>query len=138
MSNINSVIITGNTTKDSEARSTSTGNMSLSFSMAVNEYRKGGDEVSYIDCVLFGNRAASIAQGGGIPRGTRLAIRGHLHQSRWADKTTGASRSKLEIYVDELEFLSAKGAQAGAQSPTAAPTRQAIPTDAVRDEDIPF
>lgn len=138
MSNINSVIITGFNSRDAEYRSAPSGSGVLSFAIAVNEYSKNGDVVNFIDCVLFGNRAASIAQGGGIPRGTRLAIRGHLHQSRWADKTTGASRSKLEVYVDELEFLSAKGAQAGAQSPTAAPTRQEIPTDAVRDEDIPF
>ena len=138
MSNINSVTITGFTARDAEHRSTPNGSGVLSFSVAVNEYSKSGDIVNFIDCVLFGNRASSIAQSGGIPKGTRLAIRGHLHQSRWVDNTTGANRSKIEVYVDELEFLSAKGAQGAAQSPTAAPTRQAIPTDAIRDEDIPF
>ena len=137
MSNINIVALTGNTTKDAEFRSTAQGSGVMSFSLAVNEYRKGGNEVSYFDCILFGNRAQSIAQGGGIPRGTRLAIRGHLHQNRWEDKTTGAARSKIEVYVDELEFLSAKGAQEAVQRPVVAP-RPAIPSDAVRDEDIPF
>ncbi|MBQ3301853.1 MAG: single-stranded DNA-binding protein, partial [Eggerthellaceae bacterium] len=88
MSNINSVIITGFNSRDAEYRSAPSGSGVLSFAIAVNEYSKNGDVVNFIDCVLFGNRAASIAQGGGIPRGTRLAIRGHLHQSRWADKTT--------------------------------------------------
>ena len=135
MANINCVVITGNVSRDSEYRASQTGSGVLSFSVAVNEFSKAGDVVSFIDCVMFGARAQSLSQSG-IKKGTRVAVRGRLHQSRWIDKTTGANRSKVDVYVDDLEFLSAKQAQdvPSGQGQTASTPA----TDAYADEDIPF
>ncbi len=111
---INRVLISGNLTKDGELRSTSSGTQVLGFGVAVNDRRKNAhtgeweDYPNFVDCTMFGNRAGSIAMF--MKKGTKVAIEGKLRYSKWQDNA-GNNRSKLEVVVDEIEFLSAKNQQ---------------------------
>lgn len=64
---INKVIVTGNLTRDPELRETGDGLQILSFGVAVNDRRKNQqtgqweDYANFVDCTMFGNRAASVA-----------------------------------------------------------------------------
>ena len=115
---INKVMISGNTTRDAELRATSTGNSVLTFGVAVNDRRRNAngeweDYANFVDCQLFGRRAEALAQY--LTKGTKVAIEGRLHYSSWEDRNGGGRRSKLEVYVDELEFMSGRSsAQNGA------------------------
>lgn len=127
---INSVSISGNITRDSELRSTHGGMAILSFSVAVNERRKEGDGTwkdypSYIDCTLFGRRAESLSKY--LLKGTKVAVAGKLRQSRWQAQD-GTNRSKVEVVVDTLEFMSSRTERAD---------RADDPQDMYGDE-IPF
>lgn len=167
---INKAIISGNLTRDSELRTTQTGLSVLRFSVAVNDRRKVDrewkDVANFIDCVMFGVRAENISRY--LMKGTRVVVEGRLHWSQWEDRNTGQKRSKIEVYVDDIDFMtSSRGggyvpapqevpAQMPAQQPSAvqapvpthydapaAPnTYQDIPAapsvDAYDDEDIPF
>ena len=146
---INRVIISGNLTRDPELRSTQSGMDVMSFGVAVNDRRRNPqtneweDYPNFVDCTMFGNRARS------------------LHQ--YLSKGT-----KLEVIVDELEFMSSRnggGAQsyggdfggnqgyapaapaysAPAPMPAPAPTPAPMPaapvidaSSSVYDDDIPF
>lgn len=111
---INRVLISGNLTKDGELRSTSGGTQVLAFGVAVNDRRKNAqtgeweDYPNFVDCTMFGNRAGSIAMF--MKKGTKVAIEGKLRYSKWQDNA-GNNRSKLEVVVDEIEFMSAKSQQ---------------------------
>lgn len=127
---INRVFLAGNLTKDSELRQTQGGSAVLQFSVAVNDRRKNSqtgewEEVpGYYDCVMFGNRAQALSQY--LTRGTKASIEGRLRWSSWEDKNTGQKRSKVEVVVDEVEFLSQRqqnGPQ-GAPQPAYAPQAQ--------------
>lgn len=126
-SNINSVHISGNLTRDSELRSANNGTAILNFSVAVNDRRKVGEEwqdvPNYIDCVVFGPRAVSLHNL--LKKGAKVAIDGKLRWSSWETKE-GSKRSKLEVVVDEMELMSAPK------------QKQAAPTSAAYDEDVPF
>ena len=126
-SNINRVSISGNLTRDSELRSANNGTAILNFSVAVNDRRKVGEEwqdvPNYIDCVVFGPRAVSLHNL--LKKGAKVAIDGKLRWSSWETKE-GSKRSKLEVIVDELELMSAPK------------QKQAAPTSAAYDEDVPF
>ena len=126
-SNINRVSISGNLTRDSELRSANNGTAILNFSVAVNDRRKVGEEwqdvPNYIDCVVFGPRAVSLHNL--LKKGVKVAIDGKLRWSSWETKE-GSKRSKLEVVVDELELMSAPK------------QKQAAPTSAAYDEDVPF
>ena len=146
---INRVLVTGNLTRDPELRATQSGSQVLSFGIAVNDRRKNPqtgeweDYPNFVDCTMFGTRAEKLANY--IAKGSKVAIEGKLRYSSW--ERDGEHRSKLEVIVDEIEFMSRRDEQGGAviSTPTPAPVRpaaprQAAPVDAaeVYDEDIPF
>ena len=146
---INRVCITGNLTRDPELRATQSGSQVLSFGIAVNDRRKNNqtgeweDYPNFVDCTMFGTRAEKIANF--IEKGSKVAIEGKLRYSSW--EKDGERRSKLEVIVDEIEFMSRRDEQGSAviSTPTPAPVqpaahRKAVPVAAVEvyDEDIPF
>ena len=111
---INRVIISGNLTRDPELRTTASGLPVLGFGVAVNDRRKNPqsgeweDYPNFVDCTLFGTRAEAVAQY--IAKGSKVAIEGKLRWSQW--ERDGQKRSKLEVVVDEIEFMSrAEGQQ---------------------------
>lgn len=146
---INRVCVTGNLTRDPELRATQSGSQVLSFGIAVNDRRKNQqtgeweDYPNFVDCTMFGTRAEKIANY--LAKGSKVAIEGKLRYSSW--EKDGERRSKLEVIVDEIEFMSCRDEQGGAVISTPVPAhvrpaapRQAAPVAAaeVYDEDIPF
>ena len=155
---------------DPELRSTQSGMDVMSFGVAVNDRRRNPqtneweDYPNFVDCTMFGNRARSLHQY--LSKGTKVAIEGKLRWSQW--ERDGQKRSKLEVIVDELEFMSSRnggGAQsyggdfggnqgyapaapaysAPAPMPAPAPTPAPMPaapvidaSSSVYDDDIPF
>lgn len=155
---INRVNITGNLTRDPELRATAGGTQVLSFGVAVNDRRRNAqtgeweDYPNFVDCTMFGTRAEAVSRF--LAKGNKVAIEGKLRYSSW--ERDGQRRSKLEVIVDEIEFMSrgSQGGQGGygqnggnsygggyapAPAPQAAPAPvQAPPAVDVYDEDIPF
>lgn len=147
---INRVIISGNLTRDPELRATASGMPVLGFGVAVNDRRRNQqtgeweDYPNFIDCTMFGARAESVSRF--LSKGSKVAIEGKLRWSQW--ERDGQKRSKIEVIVDEIEFLTARNDSgmrpaAPAPAPAAAapaPTPVATPVvDAsVYEEDIPF
>ena len=136
----------GNLTRDAELRSTSGGTAILSFGVAVNDRRKNQrgeweDYPNFIDCTMFGRRAEALAQY--LVKGTKVAIEGRLHYSSWEDRNGGGKRSKLDVTVDEVEFMSRRdeSRSGGSNGGGAARGRGRAqePSDAyMSDVDIPF
>lgn len=106
--NINRVIISGNLTRDPELRSTTSGTQVLTFGVAVNDRRRNQkgeweDVPNFVDCIVFGARAQSLAKY--LSKGSKVAIEGKLRYGSWQAKD-GSKRSRLDVVVDNLEFLS--------------------------------
>ncbi|MEC4272712.1 single-stranded DNA-binding protein [Adlercreutzia sp. R25] len=139
---INRVIISGNLTREPELRCTQSGTDVLGFGVAVNDRRKNPqtneweDYPNFVDCTMFGKRASSVAPY--LSRGTKVAIEGKLRWSQW--ERDGQKRSKLDVIVDEIEFMSRQGESRGGYSATraAAPAPDPGPTPPPYDDDIPF
>jgi single-strand DNA-binding protein len=124
---INRVAVSGHLTRDPELRATVGGTQVLSFGIAVNDRRKNPksgeweDYPNFVDCTMFGTRAEKIQRY--LSKGCKVAIEGKLRYSSW--ERDGQRRSKLEVIVEEIEFLS--------RQQVAEPE----PED-FYDEDIPF
>ena len=161
---INKVVISGNLTRDPELRSTAGGLSVLSMGVAVNDRRRNQqtgeweDYPNFIDCTMFGKRAESVSRF--LSKGSKVAIEGKLRYSSW--ERDGQRRSKIEVIVDEIEFMTARGSgsnynndNAYAQTPAASqrpvqnatsqyaapatPAQTAPVVDAsIYEEDIPF
>lgn len=115
---MNRCYVSGNLTKDGELRTTQGGTEILTFGIAVNDRKRdpsSGEWVevpNFFDCVVFGKRADSLSRI--LRKGMKCCIEGKLRWSQWNDKS-GQKRSKVEIIVDEIEFLSGPKAQNQAQ-----------------------
>ncbi len=165
---INRVIISGNLTRDPELRQTAGGLPILGFGVAVNDRRRNQqtgeweDFPNFVDCTMFGTRAQSVSQF--LRKGSKVAIEGKLRWSQW--ERDGQKRSKIEVVIDEIEFMSSRNAGQGsggfqgdsfqggfqggnaggyqyapapaasAAAPAAAPAIDA--SSSVYDDDIPF
>ena len=147
---INRVNISGNLTRDPELRATASGTQVLSFGVAVNDRRRNPqsgeweDYPNFVDCTMFGARAEAVSRF--LSKGAKVAIEGKLRYSSW--ERDGQRRSKLEVIVDEIEFLSRNNAGTtnrenapSYSARSAAPQKAAAPVPPVADvydEDIPF
>ena len=67
------------------------------------------DFPNFIDCVIFGHRAQTLSNF--LAKGSKVSIEGKLRWSQWQDKQTQKNRSKIEVIVDEIEFMSGSKAQ---------------------------
>lgn len=146
---INRVNITGNLTRDPELRATAGGTQILSFGVAVNDRRKNPqtgtweDVPNFVDCIVFGQRAEAVSRF--ISKGSKVAIEGKLRFSSWETKD-GDRRSKLEVIVDEIDFMSrangqqvtSPAAEAAKVADTPAYGMPRAPEPEFYDEDIPF
>ncbi len=137
---INRVMISGNLTRDPELRSTASGMAVLNLGVAVNDRRKNQqtgeweDYANFIDCVMFGSRAEAIAQY--LSKGTKVAIEGKLRYSTWENQQ-GDKRSKVEVVVDDIEFMSSRG-EGGGGGGGRTPSAPAPTADLPSDDEIPF
>ena len=145
---INRVNITGNLTREPELRATAGGTQMLAFGVAVNDRRKNPqtgaweDVPNFVDCIVFGQRAEAVSRF--ISKGAKVAIEGKLRYSAWETKE-GQRRSKLEVIVDEIDFMSRQGqqvtspaAEAAKVADTPAYSAPRAPEPEMYDEDIPF
>lgn len=149
---INRVMISGNLTRDAELRQTQSGLPVLGIGVAVNDRRKNQstgeweDYPNFIDCTMFGTRAEKIAPY--LQKGTKVSIEGKLRWSQW--EREGQKRSKIEVIVDEIEFMSSRNGGSSAPSSggyapapasynnAPAPQMPTVSSPDVYDDDIPF
>ena len=145
---INRVIISGNLTRDPELRNTAGGVSILGFGVAVNDRRRNAqtgeweDYPNYIDCTMFGARAESLSRI--LTKGMKVSIEGKLRWSQW--EKDGQKRSKIEVIVDELEFMSSRNnnnngggySDSGSSNYRSMPAPVVDASSSIYDEDIPF
>ena len=151
MRGFSKAIITGNLTRDPELRTTPNGASVCSFSVAVNRVFKDSngeqkEDVSYIDCSAWGRLGEMISQY--AKKGSGVLVSGRLDQRSWEDKNGGGKRSRVEIVVEDFNFVGGPRGEGGnssslnSNSSIAADSSSEIPDDVPEDEidlsDVPF
>ena len=153
MANFNKVILVGNLTRDVEMRYTQGGLAIGKMGMAVNRRYKQGEEqkesTCFVDLTAFGKQAEVLSQY--VSKGSPLFVEGRLEYSTWEAKEGGGKRNKLEVIIENFQFLGSRDGGAGASGgrpmgrPEAAPGGegggQSVAQsggDYVPDDDVPF
>lgn len=158
-SDLNRVMLVGRLTRDPELKSTSAGRFICVFTLASNRtYMKQDgekvEEVGFFDCVMFGKAAEIISKY--ARKGKRMGVDGSLNFNRW-ETSDGQKRSKIDIRVDNFQFLdggrSDQGDQYSESSPDTGASSYSQPqqseqsnpvndwgagSDEMTDDDIPF
>ncbi|CAL5227476.1 g10453 [Coccomyxa viridis] len=63
------------------------------------------NEISWVVCDFWNHEAMQVAQH--VKKGMQLAIGGHLKQSKWLDRTTGAQREAMRVVAEYLMIVDA-------------------------------
>ncbi|MFP4114789.1 MAG: single-stranded DNA-binding protein [Spirochaetota bacterium] len=113
---INSVVLIGRLTRDAELRYSNSGTAICKFSIANTYSRKQGDswteESNFFDAVLMGRRAEALHKY--LVKGKQIGVQGELRQNRW--EQDGQRRSKVEIFVNDLNLLGGGASGSGGSS----------------------
>jgi len=121
---VNRVIIAGNLTRDPELRQAGASQVA-NLGIAVNRRYKTGDgeqreEVTFVDVECWGRTAELVSQY--LTKGRACLIEGRLKLDQWEDKESGATRSKMKVVAEQVQFLGGKSdSDSGA-----APERQEV------------
>lgn len=147
---VNKVFLLGNVGKDPEIRSTGSGKMVASFSLATSVRSKDQqgnwqDRTEWHNIVAYEKLAEIIRDY--VKKGSKLFVEGRLATRNWDDKEyAGRKVYRTEIIVNDLSLLS--GREEGAARPgSSAAHFDQRPASAqedysqaaeISDEDIPF
>lgn len=105
---INSCVIVGCLTKDTELKTFDSGYGVLNFTIATNRsYKKGEEwveEASFIDCKYFSKGASKLSEY--MKKGVRVAVDGSVVQETW--EKDGQKRSRLVVQAENIQLLGNK------------------------------
>jgi single-strand DNA-binding protein len=158
MAYLNKVFLIGNLTRDPELRVTPKGTAICQFGLAVNRQFKDEsgqtrDETAFVDIEAWGKQGELVAKY--LTKGSPAMVEGRLKFDQWEDKQTQQKRSKLKVVLENVQFLSSRGAGgaagAGADEgvdqtapverhspPARSAAKPAAPAPEGIDEDVPF
>ena len=107
---INNITIQGRLGVDATTAGGANGTLFTNLFIVFPRRRKNAsgewaDETGVINGVIFGERGDKLAPL--LKKGTPVVVAGKLGYAEWKDKTTGESRSKNEILIDEI-YIGAK------------------------------
>ena len=115
MANFNKVLLMGNLTRDVELRYTQGGTAVAKLGMAINrKFTANGESretTCYVDLTAFGRQAEVLNQY--MSKGRPLFVEGRLEYSTW-ETQEGQKRNKLEVVIDNFQFVGGRGEAGGA------------------------
>lgn len=140
---MNTVILSGNLTRDVETRFTAGGAAVGSFGIASTHKWKDQsgelkEEVTFVDVTAFGKQAETVSQY--FKKGSKILITGRLKLDQWDDKQTNQKRSKLGIVLEKFEFMSGKTQGGENDAPKQTPKASETQTEeqAAESDSLPF
>jgi single-strand DNA-binding protein len=128
---MNKLAIIGNLTRDPETRTVSSGSTVCSFTVAVNRRnpQKGQPEADFFRISAW-NKLGDVCQRY-LTKGRKVAVVGPVSVSSYEGKD-GATRFSLDVYAEDVEFLSPK------QDAADQADEPANRYDEVDPDDLPF
>lgn len=130
---MNKLTIIGNLTRDPEHREMNDGKTVCNFTVAVNRRKKieGQPEADFFRVAAWGKLGENCQKF--LAKGRKVAVIGQVSVRTYADKE-GTTRASMEVFAEDVEFLSSSNSQ-GEQS--SAPAQQTDGTPVETDE-LPF
>ena len=151
--NINSVVVTGNLTRDPELRSLPSGTHVCELRVAVNSRRKNQsgeweDKPNYFDVTVWGAQGENCATY--LSKGRPVAVQGRLDWREWEAKD-GTKRQAVQIIAESVQFLGSRDGSGGGGGDNGFTPKSDVPADtsdfegekagvgtSSADDDIPF
>ena len=113
---MNLVCLIGRLTKDPELKTTQNGKSVVTFSLAVDGFKKG--ETDFIDCVAWNATAENLAKF--KKKGEQIALTGRITTRSYEDRQ-GNKRKAVEVTCNTIDFVGGKSNGETTKSPYNAP-----------------
>ncbi len=97
---INSVVLTGNITRDPELKYVPSGKAVVNFSIAVNMKLKDREETSFINIEAWEKQAEIVEKY--LKKGSEVGVQGRLKQRTW--EKDGQKRSVVEVVAERIHL----------------------------------
>jgi single-strand DNA-binding protein len=116
----NQVVLVGRAVGDAQTKKVGSTQVT-SFRVVTNRYVKkkngeGEEKATYVDCEAWEKRSEYAESR--VKKGVGLLITGRLESDEWTDKQTGAKRSRLKVYVENLQVDAGKNGGGKAKAPS--------------------
>ncbi|MAG59095.1 MAG: single-stranded DNA-binding protein [Planctomycetes bacterium] len=121
MANFNKVLLMGNLTRDPEMKYLPSGTPVVEFGLAVNRQWKDQasgerrEATTFVDCKSMGRQAEVINQY--MVKGRGIFVEGRLDFRQWEAKDGSGKRSKIDVFVENFQFLGQGGNRDGGGGP---------------------
>ena len=112
---MNTIILTGNITKDAELRYTANDKAYSKFSIANNEGYGDNKKTNFFNCTLWGKSAENLNRF--LTKGQKVLITGRVELGKYTDKE-GVERLTTDIIVDSFGGVELLGNKAQQESGT--------------------
>ena len=137
---MNKVFLLGRLVRDPEIRTTQSGKMVTSFTLAVDRFGGGKDNTDFISIVTW-EKLAEVC-GNNLSKGQRAMVEGRL-QIRSFEGKDGKKRWVTEIVAQAVEFLDRRaagttGGSSVAESNVSHDAAAQFGHDVAPDDEIPF
>lgn len=110
MAGVNKIIIVGNLGRDPEVRYSQGGMAICTFTVAVGERKKEGEQwkehTEWFRVKSFGKTAENAGQY--LQKGKQVYVEGRLEQSKYKDKE-GQERTSVDVIANTIQFLGGAG-----------------------------
>lgn len=105
---MNKLFITGRVGRDPESKTLSSGDTVCSFSLAVDNRRKGGEEQppTWFRCTAWG-KLGEVCQRY-LTKGKQCTVVGAVSVSSYEAKDGSGTRFSMDVRADDVEFLGTK------------------------------
>jgi single-strand DNA-binding protein len=103
---LNLVTLVGRAGRDPEVKYFESGSVVCNLTLAVNRRSRNNDEPDWFNLEIWGKTAEIAANY--VRKGSLIGVSGVLKFEYWQDRSTGASRTKPVIRVDQLDLLGSK------------------------------
>ena len=116
MSAINTVVVSGNLTRDPELRTLPSGTTVCSCRIAVTGRRKNGstgeweDDPNFFDVTVWGGQGENVARY--LSKGSGMVVSGRLDWREW-QTDSGDKRQAVQIVADNVRFMGSPNSDGG-------------------------
>jgi single-strand DNA-binding protein len=133
---MNKVFLLGRLVRDPEIRTTQSGKMVTSFTLAVDRFGGGKDSADFISIVTWEKLAENC--GNSLSKGQRAMVEGRLQIRNYEGKD-GQKRWVTEVIAQSVEFLDRRStAPAPAEGNASHDAASQFGQDVAPDDEIPF
>lgn len=126
---MNKLTIIGNLTRAPETRTTQSGKTVCTFTVAVTR-RSNREEADFFRVSAWGKLGETCQQY--LDKGRKVAVTGSVSVSSYTTQN-GENRASLEVFAEDVEFLSPKGEHAASAAPAAKNGYEEV-----TDDDLPW